>query len=230
MSWRECSEPGLWSRTSGELGLCTLLPNKTPCYCLSCLPHKPGTTNRQPNSILRSNTNFTLLVSHIFPTHHIYNLFLLNNSKNHVTQRNVYKLSRLIFLVPFFKHLKALWFCDRCSFNNPMMGAGWMNGASFEIRSLAVMAEATITHLFTTGVNSCYLRDSCFSSQGPADRGRSAVLVFRDPGSTLSSGTEYSKVMLKSGGGRGGIFFSLAALGSTLKFFITSSILIFCVF
>lgn len=90
----------------------------------------------------------------------------LNNSKNHVTQRKVYKLSRLIFVVPFFKHLKALWFCDRCSFNNPVMGTGWMNGASFEIRSWAVTAEATITHLFTTGVNCCYLRDSCISSQG----------------------------------------------------------------
>lgn len=169
MSWRECSKPGLWSRTPSELGLCTLLPNKTPCHCLSCLPHKSGTTNRQINSTLRSNTNLTLLVSRIFPTHHIFNLFLLNNSKNHVTQRKVYKLTRLIFVVPFFKHLKALWFCDRCSFNNPMMGTAWMNGTSFEIRSLAVTAEAMITHLFTTGVNSCYLRDSCISSQGPAD-------------------------------------------------------------
>lgn len=125
--------------------------------------------NKQSNSTLRSNTNLTLLVSRIFPTHHIYNLFLLNNIKNHITQRKVYKLSRLTLVVAFFKHLKALWFCDRCSLNNPMLGTGWMNGASFEIRSLAVMAEATITHLFTTGVNSCYLRDSCISSQGPAD-------------------------------------------------------------
>lgn len=146
--------------------------------CALCYPTKlpatvshayPTSLEQQTNSTLRSNTNLTLLVSRIFPTHHIFNLFLLNNSKNHVTQRKVYKLTRLIFVVPFFKHLKALWFRDRCSLNNPMMGTAWMNGASFEIRSLAVTAEAMITHLFTTGVNSCYLRDSCISSQGPAD-------------------------------------------------------------
>lgn len=141
-------------------------------------------------------------------THHFYHSFLLKSYKNHITQRKVYKLSRLIFIVPFFKHLKPLWFCDRCSLNSLMMGPGWMNGASFEIRSSAVTAEATITHLFTTGVNSCYLRDSCISSHVPADPGGSAVLLFRDPASPLSSGTKYFKVMIKSGGVREGrIFF-----------------------
>lgn len=192
--------------------------------CALCYPTKlPATVSHAyPTSLEQQTDSQTLhwgqiqtspcLYHVFFPTHHIYNLFLLNNSKNHVTQRKVYKLTRLIFVVPFFKHLKALWFCDRCSFNNPMMGTGWMNGASFEIRSLAVTAEAMITHLFTTGVNSCYLRDSCISSQGPADWGSSAVLVFRDPGSPLSSGTEYFKVMLKSGGVRGGVLFLLQLL------------------
>lgn len=194
------------------------------------MPTPQTWNNKQPNSTLRSNTNLTLLVSRIFPTHHMNHLFLLNNSKNHITQRKVYKLSRLVFVVPFSKHLKALWFCDRCSFNNPMMGTGWMNGASFEIRSSAVMAEATITHLFTTGVNSCYLRDSCISSQGPADRGSSAVLVFRDSGSPVLRNRVFQGDIKKLRCKRGGFSFPLAALGSTLKSFITSSILIFCIF
>lgn len=52
----------------------------------------------QPNSMLMWKTYLILLPSCILATHHIYHSLLLKNWNNHITQRKVFKLNRLIFV------------------------------------------------------------------------------------------------------------------------------------